>query len=453
MRTNILMRGIRAGENDFTYGWINTVVISLLIFLGTANAVFMLAALGYAAYRIIVGDDEECIVLIIAIAPIATIFKMKAGSSSFYTYLILLYVLKNFFQRGTLDSYSVVFVIYFAIMQMMNRSFDTTTTIKMLANTCFLDIAYEKYSKNETKRLYYAFILGMVSCSVFKLLDSPLFKVSQFSNIKNLGKQFGDGNGTRFSGCYGDPNYYSVNLVIVICLIILLLNQKKIRKIPAISALALFVYCVYITYSKSAYVMMAFPLALYMYSQWRMGNSFKPLMTIIALLAIMAIILRIKPDLFDIFLARLKDDNSGGGINSLTTGRTEIWGYYLDYFVRHPFKTLFGSGMCDFSAVRGRAAHNTILEMIFHLGIIGSFLLMMSIKGVFSAYHVRHEYSFINRCIPIGIFIMYLFLSELFMSDPPIHLLLSFLSMDTPNPDVRKQRKTRNIDCERSKGG
>lgn len=441
MQTNLSMRGIETKENSFIDGWITVAFISLLIFLGTAYSIFMLAALGYAAYRTIFGNDEECIILIVAIAPIATIFKISAGSTSFYTYLLLLYALKSSYKKGSFDQYSVVFVLYFIIMQMMNNSLDITTTIKMFANTCFLDLSYERYSGKESKRVYYAFIFGMVNCSVFRMLDSSVFRVSQFANTKNLGKQFGSGDETRFSGCYGDPNYYSVNLVIALCLVVLLLYQGKIRKAPAISAIALFVYCAYITYSKSAYVMLAFPLMLYLYTEWKKGNETKSFMIIMALFMLLIILLQIKPDLFDIVIARFTDSGVGGsGINSLTTGRTEIWGYYLEYFIRHPIKTVFGSGMCGFSEVRGRAAHNTFIEMLFHLGISGSLLLAASMKSIFDKYHIQHEYSFINKCIPISLFIMYAFLSELFMSDPPIHVFLAFLSMDTLNPSEQCKR-------------
>ena len=74
MKANHSVRGIETKENSFIYGWITVAFISFLIFLGTANSIFMLAALGYAAYRIVFGNDEECIILIVAIAPIATIF-------------------------------------------------------------------------------------------------------------------------------------------------------------------------------------------------------------------------------------------------------------------------------------------------------------------------------------------------------------------------------------------
>ena len=159
----------------------------------------------------------------------------------------------------------------------------------------------------------------------------------------------------------------------------------------------------------------------------------------------MLIILQIKPDLFEIILERFTESGAGGSaINSLTTGRTDIWIDYLDYFIRHPLKTLFGSGMCGFAEVHGRAAHSTYIEMLFHLGIVGSLLLTASMKNIFREYHIRHKYSFANRCIPISLFILYAFLSELFMSDPPIHMFLAFLSMDTPHPDEQwKERMTR----------
>ena len=282
MQTNLPRREIGTTESSSVFRWVTIVIISLLVFLGTATSVFSLAALGLAAYYIVFGDNDACIDLLVAIAPIAVIFKISDGSTSFYTYLLLLYVLKSLYQKGSFDTYSVFFVLYFVIMQMINKSFDLTISIKMFANLCFLDLAYERCSGKDTRNIFYAYILGVVFSSVFMMLDSSVFRVAEYTHIKDYRRQAGAGKEIRFAGCYGDPNYYSVNLVLALCLIVLLLNQGKIKKIPTIGLTVFFVYCAYMTYSKSAYVMLAFPLMLYMYSEWKKGNRMKPVMMISA---------------------------------------------------------------------------------------------------------------------------------------------------------------------------
>ena len=71
--------------------------------------------------------------------------------------------------------------------------------------------------------------------------------------------------------------------------------------------------------------------------------------------------------------------------------------------------------------------------MLYHLGLIGSALFVAVGATIFEEYHVRHRRSFMNYSVALCVFIMYMFLSELFLIDIPVHILLSFLVMDLPS--------------------
>ena len=68
-----------------------------------------------------------------------------------------------------------------------------------------------------------------------------------------------------------------------------------------------------------------------------------------------------KIEIFNNVLMRLDDASD---VNSLTTGRSNIWISYCEFFLDHPVSTLFG---CGFGAQlwQSHAAHNTYIDMIY----------------------------------------------------------------------------------------
>ena len=412
--------------------WGVIVLTSVLILLGTAQKMFSLLALGLAAYATVFGKDANTVILLVAITPIANIFKASPGSTSFHTYLMLLYSLKTFLVKKSLNAVSVLFAIFFIAVQFATYHLETTTTIKLMSNIWFLDAAYKEWSRKEPSKLFYGFILGVFNCSIFRMMDSHVFQVTRYVAVENLSRIYGLEGGVRFSGCYNDPNYYSVNLIIAICLIVLLLKDKRIPRILATALILFFLYCAYLTYSKSALAMMLLPLILYVYQNIKERHIYKVGMTVICLIGGLMWLLKSKPEMFDIVIARMSE-GSGGGLNALTTGRTDIWMWYFEYFLMNPVKFLFGGGDYKFSPVHGRASHNTPIEMLYHLGLIGSALFVAVGATIFEEYHVRHRRSFMNYSVALCVFIMYMFLSELFLIDIPVHILLSFLVMDLPS--------------------
>ena len=109
--------------------WGVIVLTSVLILLGTAQKMFSLLALGLAAYATVFGKDANTVILLVAITPIANIFKASPGSTSFHTYLMLLYSLKTFLVKKSLNAVSVLFAIFFIAVQFATYHLETTRTM------------------------------------------------------------------------------------------------------------------------------------------------------------------------------------------------------------------------------------------------------------------------------------------------------------------------------------
>lgn len=172
----------------------------------------------------------------------------------------------------------------------------------------------------------------------------------------------------------GDPNYYSVNLILAFTITIILHLKKRINPILAFGIYGLLTLFGALTGSKSFLLMVALAYI------WLIIEAFKHKRfifgTILLLASAIAVsfILSGRIGLFDSVLLRISRANS---INELSTGRIGLWKMYIDAFFSDPLKMLFGNGMEKMFTYT--APHNTYLDYIDVFGIIGSTLFAMTI--------------------------------------------------------------------------
>ena len=79
------------------------------------------------------------------------------------------------------------------------------------------------------------------------------------------------------------------------------------------------------------------------------------------------------------YLYRLLGD-SAGTLESITTGRTEIWASYFNEILDNIKILFFGNGLNTISETIGMGTHNTYLETLFSLGIIGTIIMLISLR-------------------------------------------------------------------------
>ena len=77
-------------------------------------------------------------------------------------------------------------------------------------------------------------------------------------------------------------------------------------------------------------------------------------------------------DLFNVMFSRFDDAN----LSDFTTGRTEVWARYATAMFEDIRLLLFGQG-CSDVIIGEKPTHNTLLESVFQLGVIGSVLMTL----------------------------------------------------------------------------
>lgn len=406
--------------------WVLSFALFFLMFMGTYVRVVSLAAFAVFAYVLVFCDSRDTVFIIVFTMAFANIFKMSPTSQSMFTYIILGFVLYQLVMggRSCSDEYWLAFLLFvcFLILQSLISN-NLLRTIKFLANFLFLYFALYDTVGHE-RDIFLAYIVGLIVASLIAWLDLvphlDLYRTSTFVWSE-------EGTTSRFSGLYPDPNPYSINVIIGLCLAVILHYKKEIKVTTfALICVALFTGAI-LTYSKSAFLMLMVPIMMFLYTNRKFGRYGMQITCVIGFLAVIVYALMGKIDFLSTIMDRLKGANN---LSELTTGRSKIWENYITNFLSEPLYMIVGRGM-GAQLVKGRAAHNTYIDAIHYLGLFGSFLVMRMLYVATKDFQpFRHQKNFLNYSVMLIVLIMYAFLGQLFLFDFAFHVLLAILVLN-----------------------
>ena len=92
-------------------------------------------------------------------------------------------------------------------------------------------------------------------------------------------------------------------------------------------------------------------------------------------------------DAINTYLLRLTMD-ADSELNDVFTGRLGIWDGYIELVFSNPKILLFGSGFSTIADL-GKGTHNTYLEALYNLGIVGTGCFLFALKQSFGKIVVR----------------------------------------------------------------
>lgn len=403
------------------------IIFTILIYSCTLNKAFCYLAFILGIYVIFKHEFEIILPLFMFIMPMSTIFKTSAGNSSFFTYLELLlvavYLFRNNFKIKKTELGILFFGSYIIIMQAFNNAFSITMTIKMITYLFLISIATNIRIIKNYKSYFLMFIAGLIFSSFIGLINIPGFHVHEFITIKT--DLVAGGAYRRFAGLYGDPNYYSINLIIALCLLIILYLKNEIKFIWCIILSILLIYFVALTVSKSALLMLCFPALILIYVFMKKRNFFWAILMLVMIMIGVLLLINNQIGIFSGVMNRLSNTNT-----DITSGRIELWKFFIEYFKNNPIQLLFGRSIAHYM-LDGHVAHNTYIDIIYELGIIGGLLFItLLICIVRASKNNLKRKCLLNYSIITIIIIMYAFLSELQYFDPPFHIIIAALVLN-----------------------
>lgn len=420
--------------------WLALFGIVGLVVMGTAISAFSLLAFAIAAAQIVFGDEDFSWQMIFFLAPFAMIFKLSPGSMSLMTFVLLLFVIILFHKYRSFPSLWIFFAIYMwigPVCTMRPSAINVLTWIKVLSGLLMVFYFFDEHASHDEGNVFLAFIVGQIAASFACYLDSGFFRISRYiddvNTVGDAGVEFREV--VRFAGLNNDPNYYSVNLILSICLLIILLYQKRISiKLFPI----LFVTLLYLnmsTYSKSAMLMLALPVLVFVYTVQKSKRGSLRILLIVMIVAAIVFLTLSGGGMLSVTLKRFASESGDVSVNKLTTGRFDLWMDYIEFFKENPGWFLFGRGLNE-KPYRNTDVHNAYIETLYRVGLIGTCLFLGVLKQ--SLYTTRRpgRKNFLNYCLLIGILIEYMFLNMFVYYDLPFHIVLVFsvynMKLDKP---------------------
>jgi len=409
--------------------WIVNPVIGLLITLGTRSSMFTYLAVLLAVASIALYNEIDSLCVLLFSLSFTHIFKSAPGSTSFFIILMLFYVGWNILrtrQFSHIIGEIIVFVSYVVVVHLANGMMQIAQLLKFAANFLFLYVATRDADYKRSKDLFLSYVCGVLFSSL--LVVSEAFPQIVF---------YMDGNfeADRFCGMHSDPNYYGVNLIISLCLVVVMYHRKEIPVWLTLVLTGLLIWFCSLTVSKMVFLMLLIPCMLFMYSNFINRRIWLQFVFMGILVALVSMVLSGQIDAFDAVLKRFESVDDAA---SLTTGRSVKWEEYFSYIFGSMRVMLFGEGLnAPYSLASHGVPHNTYIDFLYNLGFVGTAGWIWSISRIFSINVRVFKRKIINVSLFACVMLTWISLSELTYFDLPFHLFLAFVVWNIPM-DVTK---------------
>lgn len=193
----------------------------------------------------------------------------------------------------------------------------------------------------------------------------------------------------RLSGFYGDSNYYSAQILVAIAGLLIILGKTASRILIAleIAAIIALIYFGMQSVSKMFILCTAGLVVLWIFNILIEKRSISYKFGLIAsavIIAGLAMANKIFAEEINLYLLRF---GMVTDVSSLTTGRSILIKTYLNYLFSNTEKMVFGIGLSQDQVrilLNTNNAHNTVIEMIYQVGIIGSLILIWWWKSIYN---------------------------------------------------------------------
>lgn len=353
--------------------------------------------------------------------PFTMIYKMSPTSTSLFAYVMLIVGVVLIIKLRTFGSLQFLLITIFGVYAFMGMGDNVTTVIKMFMGLTLFYNFVKRINPSDFKNQILSFALGMVGSSCIGLLRGNWYRLDAYYTDIDYVSVDGT-NLIRFSGLYPDPNYYSISVIVAITLCLLLFFRKEgNRGLLGILIIALSVFG-FISYSKLFLLAIIIVAVVFFFV---VVKSVRKRLTTLVVAGIggLAVFNWMRAgNYLRIMLERLSGED-------ISTGRFSIWENYLTYIWNSPRTFLFGDGLgAEYRVIGG--PHNTYIESIFFIGVIGSVLLTVTLITIFKSRSLINRKRLINYLLVAVFLVMISTLGCLTVNDLMFYCMLIWISLN-----------------------
>ncbi len=310
--------------------------------------------------------------VILFFLPFAPLLKMRPGTISFFTVALLLvygiYTVTGSRQIKVLHLIPGLLLVGLTLIVKTAYGYEMDNSYILFAITLMLApfLTREMDEDYDFYWLTLCFALGICLAAVTAQFLTVFPTINRYIDVNtSLGM-------IRRSGYNGDPNFYACHITTALSglLVLQLDNHKRSRLLVMVPLVCLLLYCGLMSVSKSFVLISACLLLMWLAALLLQRGRMSVKVTMIVTLAVAAVFLlssTVFTDLLDTVFSRF---GQNANLSDLTTGRTEVWGRYIEAMLGDVRLLLFGHGYTDI-ILGEKPPHNTLLESVFQLGVLG----------------------------------------------------------------------------------
>lgn len=408
-------------------------LILMLIIAGVIVRPITYVAFLLSVIVIVFSKNADIVTILFFLFPFATIFKLSPGSGSLFTYLEMLAIAKFLVSKKLSKSIFLGWSFY-SLYVVMGMKTAFSDGIKQIILPLLIYYVIKFSQEGNLKKYSEYYIVSMILSSLLGYLQAYIPNLSLFINTKQDHLGYGEYI-TRFSGLWGDPNYYTVNLILCLVIIIYYQSQKVFSIRKTVSFFVPLVFFGALTGSKTFLLMLAIVAIWMVFVFWKEKRYMLAFSCIMIIIIFVVMLLTNRLPIFDNILTRISITKG-----DISTGRVGLWVQYNNYFLNHPIKLLFGNGLGN--GYTFTAPHSIYIDYLDIYGVIGTVLFLYNV--ILSVYKYRVKISILNFMPLLFIMIMYATLSMIRYLDFGFQISLALVILFDKKEKVDYGRRKKN---------
>jgi len=310
--------------------------------------------------------------------PWSPLLRTGKDAFSFYTFgMVLVCAISLLKTQFRFKRYAIVvgmaLLLTTLVTKLMDGSGLSFSYIAFLMMIVLFPVVKEEWTAQRYD--YYQLVCFFAAGVILAALSAQFF--AGYRNIAEYIRVDNYSTITRFCGFYGDPNFYTAQITAALAggLVLLLREQQRRRIVVLVVLELLLIYCGLLSGSKSFVLVFGVMVVLWISRLLRLKGKTGLKLTLLILAGAVAVYIATSTLFGGLIQVLITRFGNASNISEFTTGRTELWITYLEELLTDGKLLLLGQGFTNVK-VAGRASHNTLIQMVYQLGLIGTPILI-----------------------------------------------------------------------------
>lgn len=354
--------------------------LSGMIVAGLQSATIMIISAGALAIYMFIIPIEHSLEALLFTMSFINIFKISYSSSSFFTFMQIIPVIKILFTKESLNiqkkSLIALGVYTLYIVAFLYTGLGQVT--KIFLGFLLLICVYQSKAQDRLncKNLFFFYSCGIIISSFYSLLFPSIVKTYVSSLVVRLEDESAVG---RFSGLFSNPNYFSIEISLALAgNLVLFMNNEESKKELFFIGIPLIVLG--IMSQSNGFIFSVVIMLLFIVSFYFRKKAGKAMIIIGLFLILILIFSKQTSTILNRYFFRLTSlESEESSLIQLTNGRIDIWRMYLERILNDLRILLLGNGI---ETTLNRGAHNAFIEILFCMGIIGSSIYVFLLLSI-----------------------------------------------------------------------